>query len=71
VVWLVLLLAGATLGAMVGRWWAVLAAAAPALYVTVASELEVPGWVLGTAYGVFAAAGIAAGVGLRRIATRR
>lgn len=69
--WLLLLLAGATLGAIVGRWWAVLAAAAPALYVAVVSEVEVPAWFLGTAYGVFAAAGIAAGVGLRRIATRR
>ena len=55
---------------MIGRWWALLLALVPGIWVTAVEEVEVPGWILGLSYAAIAAAGIAAGVATRRIASR-
>jgi hypothetical protein len=59
------------LGFILGRWWALLAPAALAVYVAVESGVdEVPPWFLGVLDGMLGAAGVAAGVLLRRFAKR-
>jgi hypothetical protein len=58
------------LGLVVGRWWALVAAIGVAVWIIVASEVEVSRWFLGPAYGAVTAAGICAGVLLRRFASR-
>lgn len=67
----VLVAAGLVLGLVIGRWWALLGAVGVAVWMTVVSEVEVSRWFLAAAYGVIAAASIAAGVLLRRVGRRR
>jgi hypothetical protein len=68
---ILLLVVGFTLGLLVARWWALIAPAALGIYVAIVSEVdEVPPWFLGVLYGIFGAAGVAAGVSLRRFANR-
>jgi hypothetical protein len=67
----VLVLIGAAWGFLVGRWWAVVAAAPVALWISQVSEVdEVPPWFLGLAYAVVSVLGIAAGVATRHARTR-
>jgi hypothetical protein len=66
----VLIAGGLVLGLVIGRWWALLGAVAVAAYVAVISEVEVSRWVLAFGYGAIAAASVAAGVLLRRLALR-
>jgi ABC-type multidrug transport system permease subunit len=55
----------------VGRWWALLAALALAIWIGVGTDVnDVPPWFLALAYGVPSAAAIAAGVVLRQRRTR-
>jgi hypothetical protein len=55
------------LGLLIGRWWALAAAAAAGVWIATVSEVdEVPGWFLGAAYGALMAAGIAGGVIIRQ-----
>jgi ethanolamine transporter EutH len=68
---LILLLGGALLGALIGRWWALLAAVGLGVWVALASELEVSPLILGVLYGGLSAVGIALGVAVRRRAPRR
>jgi hypothetical protein len=63
-------LLGLVVGAAVGRWWALLLAVAPALWVWATFEVEVPSWFLAIGYGGIAALGVAAGVAIRRFAKR-
>jgi hypothetical protein len=65
-----LLVVGFALGALTGRWWALLAPAAFAVYVTVESEVEVPSWFLGLGYGLIGGLAVVGGVLLRRFANR-
>ncbi len=58
--------AGFLLGLAVGRWWALLAAVAAGFWITSATEVEVPDWFLGIAYAAIAAAGISAGIMVKR-----
>jgi hypothetical protein len=60
------IVAGFVLGLAVGRWWALLAAVAAGLWITSATDVEVPDWFLGLAYATIAAAGISAGIMVRR-----
>jgi hypothetical protein len=56
-------LGGLILGLVVGRWWTLAAAAGLGLWITITTEVdEVSPWLLGSAYGALAAAGIALGV---------
>jgi hypothetical protein len=55
-------------GLLVGRWWALLVAPVVGAWIALVEEVEVPGWILGVAYGALAAVAIGAGVTLRRIA---
>jgi hypothetical protein len=61
-----LIVGGLLFGAVVGRWWTLLAAIAIGAYVGLTEEVEVSGWVLGVGYGVVAAFGIAIGVLIHR-----
>ena len=65
------ILVGFVLGALAGRWWALLAPAAFGVYVGFVAEVEVPAWFLGLMYGALAAAVVAAGVLVRRFANRK
>jgi hypothetical protein len=53
-------------GFAVGRWWALAAAIAPAVWLANVQEVDAPEWVLPVAYGALAALGICAGVATRR-----
>jgi hypothetical protein len=64
----VLVGAGVVLGVIVGRWWALLAAAGLGVWVALTEEVEVDGSWLGFGYAGLAALGIIAGVSLRRFA---
>jgi Na+/H+ antiporter NhaA len=64
-------LAGVAIGVVIGRWWALLAPAAFGLWLGFASEVEVPGWVLGVGYGLIGGIGVTVGVLLRRLAVRK
>jgi len=56
---------------VVGRWWALLAPVAFAIYIALESGVdEVPPWFLGVLYGLIGAAGVVAGVWVRRFADR-
>jgi hypothetical protein len=66
VVELALVAIGLVAGLVVGRWWALLLAVALGVWIFMASEVEVPAWLLGLGYGVLAGAGIVAGVLVRR-----
>ena len=69
---LVLVPAGFVVGSLVGRWWALLAAVAVGVWVALSAEIEaVPGWYVGLVYSGFAAAGISAGVLVRRGLAKR
>jgi hypothetical protein len=68
---LILVLGGAVLGALIGRWWALLAAVGLGVWVASASELEVSPLFLGVVYAGLSAVGIALGVALRRGGARR
>jgi hypothetical protein len=57
---------GLLIGLVVGRWWALLAAVAWGVYVAAESEVELPPGVLALFDMIVAAAGIAAGVMIRR-----
>jgi hypothetical protein len=70
-IYALLIVAGLMLGAMVGRWWAVLAAVVLGVWIALNSPLDLPGWFVGSIYGGAAAAGIAGGVALRKRAQRR
>lgn len=67
---LILLVAGFVVGLAVGRWWALLAPAGFGAWIAAVTEVEVPGWYLGAAYGAFAAPGTAGGVLARRQARK-
>ena len=60
-----LMCAGFVLGVLVGRWWALAPALGIAVWIAIASEVEV----LGLMYGVIGCASIATGIVVRR-ATR-
>jgi len=62
----VLVGASLVLGLIVGRWWALLAAAGLGVWIALTEEVEVDGLWLGFAYAGLAALGIIAGVLLRR-----
>ena len=67
-----LVFAGLILGLIVGRWWALAAAAALGAWIALITEVdEVPGWYLGAGYATLTAIGIAAGVGGRRMRNGR
>ena len=66
----VLVGAGFLLGLIVGRWWALGAAAAVGIFAAVFEEIEVEGWFLGLLYAVLAAVGISIGILTRRFAGR-
>ena len=54
-------------GLLIGRWWAVLAALIPALWIARISEVdEVPPWFLGLLFGALSLICIAGGVAARR-----
>ena len=66
-----LVVAGLGVGIVVGRWWALAAPAAFAVYVAVESDVDVvPPLFLGVFYGLVGAAAVGAGVLIRRFATR-
>jgi hypothetical protein len=59
-------------GLVLGRWWALAAAAAFGVWIGLSADVdEVPAWFLGVAYAALGAAGIAAGVGMRKRMARR
>jgi hypothetical protein len=62
---------GLLLGLMVGRWWALLAAAGVGVWVGLAAEVEISSWLLGAGYAILAAGGIIAGVLVRKLLARR
>jgi hypothetical protein len=62
----VLIAVGLILGLLVGRWWALIAAIGFGVWVTVRSEVEVPGWFLGLWYGAIGCVAIGTGIGVRR-----
>jgi hypothetical protein len=57
---------GLVVGLAVGRWWALAAAVAFGLFVGAANELELSAWLIGSLYGLIAAAGVAVGVWFRK-----
>ena len=66
----VLVGAGFVLGLIVGRWWALTAAAAVGVLAAVFEEIELEGWFLGLMYAVLAAIGISIGILTRRFGGR-
>ena len=56
---LILIAAGFVLGVVVGRWWALLAPVAFAIWIGATEEVEVSGWLIGVGYGGLAALGTA------------
>jgi hypothetical protein len=69
--WLFIPLGGFVFGAVIGRWWAVVAAAPLGVYILAANDLEgnVGTWVAFVLSGLLACA-IAAGIALRRLHRR-
>jgi hypothetical protein len=69
--WLFIPVGGFVFGAVIGRWWAVAAAAPLGVYILIANDLEgnVGTWVAVTLSGLLAYA-IGAGVALRRLRPR-
>jgi hypothetical protein len=71
-VYLIVISLGVVVGLVAGRWWAFVIAIALGVWITLNSTVdEVPAWFLGAAYAALAGVGIAAGVGVRKIAARR
>lgn len=68
---LILLLGGALLGALIGRWWALLAAVGLGVWVALTSVVEVSPLYLGVVYAGLSAVGIALGIAVRRHGARR
>jgi hypothetical protein len=66
----VLVGAGFVLGLVVGRWWALIAAAVVGVLAAVFEEIELEGWFLGLVSAVLAAIGISIGILTRRLASR-
>jgi hypothetical protein len=66
----VLVGAGFVLGLVVGRWWALTAAAVVGVVAALFEEIEVEGWFLGLVYAVLAAIGISIGILIRRFGGR-
>ena len=64
------MVAGFVLGLIVGRWWALTAAAAVGVLAAVFEEIELEGWFLGLMYAVLAAIGISIGILTRRFVGR-
>ena len=65
--YLVLVLGGLVIGLVVGRWWTLAAALGVGLWISIRTAVdEVPPWFLGAYYGALLAAGIAAGIVVRR-----
>ena len=63
----ILVVGGLDLGFAVGRWWALTAPGALAVWLALASEVdEVPGWYLGLGYSLLAGAGTVGGVLARK-----
>lgn len=62
----ILVAGGVVLGFAVGRWWALAAPGAFAVWVATASEVEVPGWYLALGYGLLAGAAVVFGVLARK-----
>ena len=62
--------AGFVLGLIVGRWWALTAAAVVGVLAAVFEEIELEGWFLGLMYAVLTAIGISIGILTRRFASR-
>jgi hypothetical protein len=72
VLYVTLVFGGLILGLIVGRWWALAAAAALGAWIAVSTEVdEVPGWFLGAGYAVLTGVGVAAGVTGRRLMRSR
>ena len=70
-IYLAFLLGGFLVDLLVGRWWALGAAAAVGISIAFATEVdEVPGWFLGAMYAVLAGIGITAGVSTRKALRR-
>jgi len=65
VIALVFFALGLVIGVAVGRWWSLVLAIGPALWVGIGADVDVPDWVLGLLYFGITGAGIAAGVALR------
>jgi hypothetical protein len=61
---------GFLLGLILGRWWALIAAAAVGVLAAVFEEIELEGWFLGLMYAVLAAVGISIGILTRHFARR-
>ena len=61
-----LVVGGLLLGLVIGRWWTLVAPVALGAWIGVTEEVEVPGAFLGIGYALFSAAGVVAGVLLRR-----
>jgi hypothetical protein len=67
VIWTIIFALGLGVGLVVGRWWALAAALATGIWITMSSGVdEVPPWFLGLVYSGFAEVGIAFGVLARR-----
>ena len=62
---IVFLVLGLVLGLAIGRWWALVLAIGPGLWVGIGADVDIPDWALGLLYFGITAAGIAAGVALR------
>jgi hypothetical protein len=65
VIALVFFALGLVIGVAVGRWWSLVLAIGPALWVGIGADVDVPDWVLGLLYFAITGAGIAVGVALR------
>ena len=69
--WVIVADAGLVAGVLVGRWWAIAAPAGLGLWIATVSEVDgAPESFLGIAYALLGAAGVIAGVLLRRSAAR-
>jgi hypothetical protein len=71
-VYIIVIFLGLVVGLAVGRWWALVVAIGLGVWITLDSTVdEVPAWFLGAGYAALAGVGIAAGIGVRKLAVRR
>jgi membrane protein implicated in regulation of membrane protease activity len=64
---LLLIAIGLLLGLVLGRWWALIAAAGVGIWIGLTTDVdEVPPWFLGMMYALIAAVGIGIGIAVRR-----